>query len=187
MLLERVNSIYHGLTLELIEKKLTISTMESCTSGLIASLISDTQGASAVLTGGMVTYCNRAKADAGVPEDIIDTYGIYSDKTASAMAKAARERFVTDIGIGVTGTYANADPANADSVPGMVWLAIDIRGDVRSRKIDIKGMPENISQDAAGNPPGDVYERLPERLAYKLITAEYIAEELKERLEQWAS
>ena len=46
---------------QLIASHTTISTMESCTSGLIASLITDTEGASAIFPGGYVTYLNETK------------------------------------------------------------------------------------------------------------------------------
>ena len=52
---------YRKLTRLLISKGLTITTMESATSGQIASLITDTEGSSAVLKGAFVTYCNEAK------------------------------------------------------------------------------------------------------------------------------
>lgn len=47
---------------KLIDTNTTISTMESCTSGLIASMITDTEGASAVFPGGYVTYLNKTKS-----------------------------------------------------------------------------------------------------------------------------
>ena len=46
---------------KLIAGRKTISTMESCTSGLIASMITDTEGASAIFPGGYVTYLNETK------------------------------------------------------------------------------------------------------------------------------
>ena len=57
---------YELLTRKLIEKKLTITTMESCTAGLIMSLITDTEGSSAITKGGFVTYSNEAKVKNGV-------------------------------------------------------------------------------------------------------------------------
>ena len=79
--------VFKPLTKLLIEKKLTITTMESATSGQIASLITDTEGSSAVLKGAFVTYCNEAKIMQGVPAEIIDKYTVYSTQTAEAMAK----------------------------------------------------------------------------------------------------
>ena len=56
-----IRAHYRALTLWLIEQKLTITTMESATAGQIASLITDTEGSSAVLKGAFVTYCNESK------------------------------------------------------------------------------------------------------------------------------
>jgi len=116
---------YRQLTLRLIESGQTITTMESCTSGQVASLITDTEGASAVMPGAFVTYSNIAKIRMGVPAETIEAYGVYSAQTATAMARACRENCGTDIGVGVTGTFGNVDPNNADSAPGEVYFAID--------------------------------------------------------------
>lgn len=122
---------YEVLTKKLIEKKLTITTMESCTAGLIMSLITDTEGSSAVTKGGFVTYSNEAKIMNGVPAEIIETYGVYSKETAKAMAMACRKTYAANIGVGVTGTFGNVDPNNQDSEPGKVFFAIDMDGDVQ--------------------------------------------------------
>lgn len=58
---KKIRSNYSHLTQLLISRHLTITTMESATSGQIASLITDTEGSSAVLKGAFVTYCNEAK------------------------------------------------------------------------------------------------------------------------------
>ena len=52
---------YGELVKTLIARKLTIATMESCTGGQIASLLTDTEGSSEVFKGGFVTYRNEAK------------------------------------------------------------------------------------------------------------------------------
>lgn len=102
---------YRKLTKLLIERGMTITTMESATSGQIASLITDTEGSSAVLKGAFVTYCNEAKIMQGVPAEILEKYTVYSKETAEAMAKACAKAYKANIGIGVTGTMGNADPA----------------------------------------------------------------------------
>lgn len=108
----------------LIDRQITISTMESCTSGMIASMITDTSGASAVFPGGFVTYLNETKVFAGVDEKIIKEYGVYSGECAKAMAETVREKLNTDIGIGITGTTGTLDPNNADSVQGQAFFSI---------------------------------------------------------------
>ena len=61
---------------KLIDTHTTVSTMESCTSGMIASTITDTEGASAIFPGGYVTYLNETKIFIGVEEEIIRKYGV---------------------------------------------------------------------------------------------------------------
>ena len=111
----------------LIERHTTISTMESCTSGLIASMITDTEGASAIFPGGYVTYLNETKVLVGVDAQVIRDYGVYSRECAQAMAKTVQEKLHTDISIGVTGTTGNVDPNNADSVQGKMFFCIRIQ------------------------------------------------------------
>ena len=100
---------------KLIDTHTTISTMESCTSGLIASMITDTEGASAIFPGGYVTYLNETKILNGVDANVIEKYGVYSRECANAMAETVQKKLHTDIAIGITGTTGNVDPNNADS------------------------------------------------------------------------
>ena len=72
-----IRNDYKKLTKLLIERDMTITTMESATSGQIASLITDTEGSSAVLKGAFVTYCNEAKIMQGVPAEILEKYTVY--------------------------------------------------------------------------------------------------------------
>lgn len=112
---------------KLIATHTTISTMESCTSGLIASMITDTEGASAIFPGGYVTYLNETKIFIGVEEEIIRKYGVYSKECAEEMARTVQEKMHTDIAIGITGTTGNIDPNNADSMQGVVYFCIRVK------------------------------------------------------------
>ena len=98
--------------------------MESCTSGLVASNITDYEGASAILKGSSITYSNEAKINAGVSKYIIEDFGVYSLETAVDMAWNTRRNFGSQIGIGVTGSLGNVDPVNKDSVSGKVFFQI---------------------------------------------------------------
>ncbi|RKM62058.1 CinA family protein [Butyrivibrio sp. CB08] len=146
------------ITKTLIEKKLTITTMESCTAGLVASLLTDTEGSSEVMKGAFITYSNEAKIKQGVPAEIIAGYGVYSEETAYAMAVSAKRAYGADISVGVTGTMGNADPANKDSVPGEVFFAIVYKDSYFS-------FHENIPSQ-------------PTRYDYKLYVADLIADEI---------
>lgn len=150
---------YQNLTRLLIEKQMTITTMESATGGQIASLITDTEGSSGVLKGAFVTYCDEAKVMQGVPKQIIDQYSVYSRETAEAMAYACRKSYHSDIGIGVTGTMGNIDLEHPGvSVPGEVYFAIGIKEKMYYYHIELEPQPT--------------------RLAYKLAVAKEVYEAL---------
>ncbi len=151
----RVRRRYERLTRLLIERNVRITTMESCTAGLIASLITDAEGSSAVFEGAFVTYSNEAKVRQGVPAQVIETHGVYSSQTAAAMAEACRAAYAADVGVGVTGSFGNVDPNNADSVPGEVFFALATADALDCYHCSV---PEQTS-----------------RLAYKLYMADVIA------------
>ncbi len=153
-----VHEKYRRLTELLIDKRVTITTMESCTGGLVASLITDTEGSSAIMKGAFVTYSNEAKIRQGVPEEIIDQFGVYSEETASAMAVACRNTYGAIVGVGVTGSFGNADPANDDSIPGEVYFAIAAKGGTISYHCTVPVQPS--------------------RFSYKLYMADLIADRL---------
>jgi len=107
-------------------KKLTISTMESCTGGYIISCITNEEGSSSVTEGGFVTYSNNQKIKLGVSESIIKQYGVYSEETAREMSRATFAHMASDVSIGITGTFSNVDNTNIDSIQGNVFYSIGI-------------------------------------------------------------
>ena len=109
---------------KLIEEHKTISTMESCTGGFIASMITDIPGASNVIKGAFVTYSNEAKIKQGVLKSTIERFGVYSKETAYSMAYACAKQYDANIGIGITGCFGSTDPSNKDGVPGVVEIAL---------------------------------------------------------------
>ena len=92
-----------GIVKYLIDNKLTIATMESCTGGLLASLITDVPDASSILKFSAVTYSTEFKIKMGVSKDIIDKYSVYSKETAKEMAYNIAEFSNSDLGVGITG------------------------------------------------------------------------------------
>ena len=120
----KVQKQYEKLVALLKERGLTLSAMESCTGGLVSSLITDVSGSSEVFPGGFVTYSNAAKVMQHVSAEVIRKYGVYSEETAVSMARAAAFTMNTELGIGITGSAGRKDPANADSVPGKVCIGI---------------------------------------------------------------
>ena len=165
----QIRETYREITLCRIERGMTITTMESCTAGLVASLITDTEGSSAVLKGAFITYSNEAKVLNGVPAEIIRQYGVYSTETAGAMARSCRGTYRADIGVGVTGTLGNVDPANADSVPGQVFIAIDTGDGIRSWALNVPPQPTRFAGKLTV--AGEVGERLRAIVAHSSSTS----------------
>jgi nicotinamide-nucleotide amidase len=107
---------------QLSERGLTLATMESCTGGLLASLITDVPGSSGPFRGGVISYHTELKAEWGVPREVIAAHGVISVETARAMAEAVRTQLGADVGIGITGV---AGPSEQEEKPvGTVHLAV---------------------------------------------------------------
>lgn len=154
-----IRADYHKLTKLLISKGLHITTMESATSGQIASLITDAEGASAIFKGALITYCNEEKIKAGVSAEIIDKYSVYSKETAVAMAECCRAKYGADIGIGITGTMGNVDPENvAFSKPGKVYFAISTEAETFSYMVEIPAQESRYMYKLAA--AKEIYEKL---------------------------
>ena len=117
-------SIAEKIVHELITQKLTISTAESCTGGLIGASITDISGASAVYNMGFITYSNDAKAELlGVDANIIKKYGAVSWQTAEQMANGARLHAKSDISVAVTG-IAGPKSYDTNKPVGLVFIGL---------------------------------------------------------------
>lgn len=106
------------------ERDYMIATAESCTGGLIAGILTDVPGSSAVLDRGFVTYSNEAKMEMlDVDEDIFSEHGpgAVSQQTASQMAVNALQKSQADIAISVTG-IAGPDGGTDEKPVGTVWF-----------------------------------------------------------------
>ena len=108
----------------LIEKKMTIATMESCTGGFVASSITDIDGSSSVLKFSAVTYSNEYKIKMGVSKELIDKYSVYSMNVAREMAKKISDFANSDIGVGITGKINRIDENNLFGDDNKIYYAI---------------------------------------------------------------
>lgn len=108
----------------LIEKKMTIATMESCTGGFVASSITDIDGSSSVLKFSAVTYSNEYKIKMGVSKEVIDKYSVYSMNVAREMAKKISDFASSDIGVGITGKINRVDENNLFGDDNKIFYAI---------------------------------------------------------------
>lgn len=127
----------------------SIAVGESCTGGLLTGRLSEPAGASSFLLGGTVAYSNVAKtALLHVDPALFTTVGAVSAEVAAAMAVGARERFASDVGIGVTG-IAGPGGGSDDKPVGLVHLCVVTPQSVVERRIVVPGARSEVRARAA--------------------------------------
>ena len=105
----------------LCEEKLCVATAESCTGGLLASLLTDIEGCGRGFDRGFVTYSGEAKKELlGLSADKVEENEAVNADVARAMAEGALKRSNADIALSVTGF---AGPAGPDDEEGLVFMA----------------------------------------------------------------
>ena len=115
------------------ERGATLTTAESCTGGLIASMLTKVPGSSAGFQAGFVTYANHIKsAVLGVDDNTLEKHGAVSEPVVLQMAEGALEQSGADYAIAVSG-IAGPDGGTEDKPVGTVWLAWGRRGALRTR------------------------------------------------------
>lgn len=104
----------------------SLATAESCTGGLVASVLTDVEGRSHVFERGYVVYTDDAKADElAVPPRLLEEHGAVSEPVARAMAEGALRTSGAGVALAVTGF---AGPAGPDDEPGRVHFALAAAG-----------------------------------------------------------
>ena len=110
------------------QRGLKIATAESCTGGLVAALLTEIAGSSAVVERGFVTYSNEAKTELiGVPASLIAAHGAVSEPVARAMAEGALQHSRADVTVAITG-IAGPGGATATKPVGLVHFGLAGRG-----------------------------------------------------------
>jgi len=113
------------VTGNLLEKNgLSLALAESCTGGLVGSRITDVPGSSKYFLGGIVAYSNKMKIESlGVPPETIEKEGAVSEATALAMARGAKTRVGSDLGLAITGV-AGPEGGTPEKPVGTVCLGL---------------------------------------------------------------
>ena len=107
---------------------LMLATAESCTGGLVAGLLTEIAGSSAVVERGFVTYSNAAKHELiGVPMALIERHGAVSAEVARAMAEGALRHSRADVSVAITGVAGPGGGTEAKPV-GLVQFASAMKG-----------------------------------------------------------
>jgi nicotinamide-nucleotide amidase len=146
---------------ELIKKKVSISVAESCTGGLLSSLITSINGASKVFRIGIIAYSNRSKiTQLKVPEIIIEKFGAVSNECCLKMLQGLSKLSDSKIDISITG-IAGPKGGSKEKPVGLVYIGIKKGKKIHVNKYLFKSKNrENIRKKS-------VYEAL--RLIKKFI------------------
>jgi len=119
-----MKNLANKLVKKLIRKKLKISFAESCTGGLLSSIITSISGSSKVFNLGLVTYSNKAKVDIlKVPKKIINKYGAVSSECCLSMVKNLSKISRANISVSITG-IAGPKGGNKLKPVGLVYIGI---------------------------------------------------------------
>lgn len=108
------------------DRGVTLATAESCTGGLVASVLTDVEGRSHAFERGYVVYTDEAKAaELGVPPRLIAQNGAVSQPVARAMAEGALRASGAGVAVAITGFAGRGGP---DDEPGLVHFAMAAAG-----------------------------------------------------------
>ena len=144
---ELVKKIVNGL----IKKKLTISTAESCTGGLLSSAITSVVGSSKVFILGLVTYSNQSKIKVlKVPKNIILKYGAVSQHVCLSMVKNVNKISKANISVSITG-IAGPNGGSKKKPVGLVYVGIKINDNIEVKKYLFKNKGRLYIQKATIN------------------------------------
>ena len=123
----------------LVSRKMTVTTAESCTGGMVAGTIVNVAGASDVLNEGYVTYSNEAKQRlVHVKGETLEQFGAVSEETAYEMACGAADAAHADVAISTTG-IAGPGGGTAEKPVGLVYIGCCVRGTVQVKECRFRG------------------------------------------------
>jgi nicotinamide-nucleotide amidase len=131
----------------LINHKLTLSTAESCTGGLIAGRIVNVSGASEVFNEGVITYSNEAKEKyLSVRGETLKNFGAVSYETAKEMAEGAKQNLHSDVSLAVTG-IAGPLGGTTEKPVGLVYISCMVHDKVTVKEFHFNGNRQKIREN----------------------------------------
>ena len=125
-----MKNLANKLVKNLIRKKLKISFAESCTGGMLSSIITSISGSSKVFNLGLITYSNKVKIDIlKVPKKIISKYGAVSSECCLSMVKSLSKISKANISVSITG-IAGPNGGTKFKPVGLVYIGIKNRNKI---------------------------------------------------------
>ncbi|MBU1078466.1 MAG: competence/damage-inducible protein A [Spirochaetes bacterium] len=141
---EKYSSIYSVVAGLFKKRKMTISTAESCTGGLLDKVLTDSPGSSEFFQFGIISYSNRSKMRIlNVPKKDLDRFGAVSREVAGEMLKGLDKIIQTDVAVAVTG-IAGPSGGTKEKPVGLVYIGIRLKKKVEIIKFLFMGNREQI-------------------------------------------
>lgn len=135
----------------LVANKLTVSTVESCTGGMIAARLINVPGVSDVFKMGHITYSNKAKKKIlGVKKRTLEKHTAVSAEVAQEMVKGVEMVSKADVCVSVTG-LAGPDGGTAKKPVGLVYIACSVKGNVTVQEYQFNGNRAKIRENATAS------------------------------------
>ena len=127
---------------------MTVTTVESCTGGLLSATLVDVSGASDVFYQGVVTYANEAKVRlVGVKEATLQAHGAVSEETAREMAEGGAKAANADAALAVTG-IAGPGGGTKEKPVGLVYIGCYVNGKTIVKKNLFTGNRREVREQA---------------------------------------
>jgi nicotinamide-nucleotide amidase len=127
----------------------TLGVAESCTGGMLGARLTAVPGSSEVFYGGVIAYHDALKRSLlGVPDSLLREHGAVSEPVVRAMASGARAATGVDAALAITGV-AGPGGGSPEKPVGTVWIALDFRGVVEVRLLNLWGDRDEIRQRSA--------------------------------------
>lgn len=141
-------TIKKNLSELLKQKKISIASCESMTSGYLSYLLTEEPGSSQYFLGGIIAYNNAIKVNQlGVLPKTIAQKGVVSEETAIEMAENIKKRFKSDIGISITG-FAGPSSQKIEKI-GLCFIGLASPMANLAYKFIFEGNREEIRKKAA--------------------------------------
>lgn len=127
---------------------MTVTTVESCTGGLLSGTLVDVAGVSEVLNQAYVTYANEAKQSlVGVQKATLELFGAVSDQTAREMAEGGAKAAKADAALAVTG-IAGPDGGSEEKPVGLVYIGCFVKGNTVVQKNIFSGSRREVREQS---------------------------------------
>ena len=147
MLSKENTNLIQRLARQCLNRDISLVTAESCTGGLLSSLLTQEAGSSKWFDRGFVTYSNNSKIDSlGVQGETLENFGAVSQEVANEMSKGALKNSEANISVSITG-IAGPEGGSFNKPVGLIYVGLKFHGKIKIIKKKFKGSRLQIQKE----------------------------------------